>query len=95
MRSGFRISLALAGVPAIVLTIGGILLPDTPNSLVDRGYPQDARKVLEKVRGTKDVDEEFDDIVRASEVRITTTDFNNDNISYESYTFSVRGANRN
>jgi len=29
--------LALAGVPAIVLTLGGIFLPDTPNSLIERG----------------------------------------------------------
>lgn len=68
--SGFRISLALAGVPAIILTIGGIVLPDTPNSLMDRGYPQDARAILEKVRGTKDVDSEYEDIKQASEVRL-------------------------
>lgn len=34
---GWRISLACAGIPAIVLTLGGLLLPDTPNSLIDRG----------------------------------------------------------
>ena len=34
---GWRISLALAGLPAIVLTLGGIFLPETPNSLVERG----------------------------------------------------------
>lgn len=34
---GWRISLALAGLPAIVLTLGGIFLPDTPNSLIERG----------------------------------------------------------
>ena len=34
---GWRISLALAGVPAIVLTLGGIFLPETPNSLIERG----------------------------------------------------------
>lgn len=34
---GWRLSLALAGLPAIVLTIGGLALPDTPNSLVERG----------------------------------------------------------
>lgn len=34
---GWRVSLALAGVPAIVLTLGGIFLPDTPNSLIERG----------------------------------------------------------
>lgn len=34
---GWRVSLALAGLPAIVLTLGGIFLPETPNSLVERG----------------------------------------------------------
>ena len=34
---GWRVSLALAGIPAIVLTLGGIFLPDTPNSLIERG----------------------------------------------------------
>ena len=34
---GWRLSLALAGIPAIVLTIGGLTLPETPNSLIERG----------------------------------------------------------
>ena len=34
---GWRLSLALAGLPAIVLTLGGIFLPETPNSLIERG----------------------------------------------------------
>ena len=34
---GWRVSLGLAGIPAIVLTLGGIFLPETPNSLVERG----------------------------------------------------------
>ena len=42
---GWRISLALAGMPAIVLTLGGIFLPDTPNSLVERGYKEQGRAV--------------------------------------------------
>lgn len=43
---GWRLSLALAGLPAIVLTIGGIALPDTPNSLVERGkvFSKNSRK---------------------------------------------------
>ncbi len=42
---GWRVSLALAGMPAIVLTFGGIFLPDTPNSLIERGYKEQGRKV--------------------------------------------------
>lgn len=42
---GWRVSLGLAGLPAIILTIGGIVLPDTPNSLVERGFEEEGRRV--------------------------------------------------
>lgn len=64
---GWRISLALAGVPALMMIIGSVFLPDTPNSILARGHPEKAKKVLEKIRGTKNVDEEFQDLVEASE----------------------------
>ena len=65
---GWRLSLALAAFPAFMMTLGGIFLPDTPNSLIERGSVEKGRKVLEKIRGTKDVDAEFQDIVEASEI---------------------------
>ena len=46
---------------------GGLFLPETPNSLVQRGYMREARAVLQQVRGTKDVVAEFDTIVLANE----------------------------
>lgn len=64
---GWRVSLALAGVPAAIITLGSIFLPDTPNSLIERGYADKARKMLVKIRGTDDVDEEYKDLVAASE----------------------------
>lgn len=51
----------------ILLDAGGLFLPETPNSLVERGYLSEAKSVLQKVRGTKDVDVEFDTIVLANE----------------------------
>jgi MFS family permease len=42
---GWRLSLALAGVPSGFLFLGGMFLPDTPNSLVHRGHPDQGRKV--------------------------------------------------
>lgn len=42
---GWRISLACAGIPALVLTAGGLLLPDTPNSLIDRGHEDEGKQV--------------------------------------------------
>ena len=59
---GWRLSMAIAAVPSIVLTLGGIFLPDTPNSLLERGKETEARQVLVRVRGTQDIDEEFEDI---------------------------------
>ncbi|CAI5984010.1 unnamed protein product [Closterium sp. NIES-64] len=63
---GWRLSLALAAVPAAVLTAGGLFLPDTPNSLVERGHATCGRQVLQRIRGIEvDVQEEFDEIQRA------------------------------
>ncbi|KAI4335603.1 hypothetical protein L6164_014237 [Bauhinia variegata] len=64
---GWKLSLGLAAVPAIIMTIGGILLPETPNSLIERGSKEEGRRILEKIRGTRDVDAEFQDMVDASE----------------------------
>ncbi|WVZ94826.1 hypothetical protein U9M48_040670 [Paspalum notatum var. saurae] len=64
---GWRIGLGLAGVPALVITVGALALPDTPNSLISRGFHEDAKAVLVKIRGTEDVHEEYDDMVAACE----------------------------
>ena len=64
---GWRYSLGFAAVPAIMINIGCVCLPDSPISLIQRGHNDKARKVLAKIRGTDDVDEEFNDIVSASE----------------------------
>ncbi|KAJ1436961.1 Sugar/inositol transporter [Sesbania bispinosa] len=65
---GWRLSLGLAAVPALLMTVGGIFLPETPNSLIERGLQEKGRKLLEKIRGTKEVDAEFQDMVDASEL---------------------------
>uniref|UniRef100_A0A7N0T1B3 Major facilitator superfamily (MFS) profile domain-containing protein n=1 Tax=Kalanchoe fedtschenkoi TaxID=63787 RepID=A0A7N0T1B3_KALFE len=64
---GWRLSLGLAAVPALVMTIGGLLLPETPNSLIERGHTEQGRRVLVKIRGTEDVNAEYQDMVEASE----------------------------
>ncbi|KDP33721.1 hypothetical protein JCGZ_07292 [Jatropha curcas] len=63
---GWRLSLGLATVPATVMFVGGLFLPETPNSLIEQGKLEEGRKVLEKVRGTTQVDAEFDDLIDAS-----------------------------
>ncbi|KQK14067.1 sugar transport protein MST6 [Brachypodium distachyon] len=64
---GWRLSLALAAVPAAIITVGSLFLPDTPNSLLERGKADDAREMLRRVRGTDDVAEEYGDLSVASE----------------------------
>ncbi|KAL5729093.1 Sugar transport protein 14 [Ranunculus cassubicifolius] len=64
---GWRLSLGLATVPAALMGIGGIFLPETPNSLVEQGRNEEGRIILEKIRGTKNVDAEFADLIEASE----------------------------
>uniref|UniRef100_A0A8I6XME9 Major facilitator superfamily (MFS) profile domain-containing protein n=2 Tax=Hordeum vulgare subsp. vulgare TaxID=112509 RepID=A0A8I6XME9_HORVV len=64
---GWRISLGLAAVPAVIMAGGSLFLPDTPNSLVARGKEEEARAMLRRIRGTHDIGLEYDDLVAASE----------------------------
>ena len=72
---GWRVSLALAAVPASFLILGAILLPETPNSLIQRSNTNNsesndllhkAKMTLQRVRGTTEVDKEFEDLINAS-----------------------------
>ncbi|GJN34257.1 hypothetical protein PR202_gb22904 [Eleusine coracana subsp. coracana] len=65
---GWRLSLGLAAVPALVMTAGALFLPDTPNSLLERGHPEKAKQMLRRVRGVDDVTAEYDDLVSAGDV---------------------------
>ncbi|KAL0317605.1 UNVERIFIED_CONTAM: Hexose carrier protein HEX6 [Sesamum angustifolium] len=51
----------------LCIGIGGALfLPETPNSLIQQGRDNEkAKRLLGKIRGTDDVQEEFDDLVKA------------------------------
>ncbi|GMH21870.1 hypothetical protein Nepgr_023713 [Nepenthes gracilis] len=65
---GWRLSLGLAVVPALIMTLGALMISDTPSSLVERGKLEKARKALAKVRGKADVGAELTELIRASEV---------------------------
>ncbi|KAH7855666.1 hypothetical protein Vadar_027463 [Vaccinium darrowii] len=65
---GWRLSLGLAAAPALLMTLGGIFVPETPNSLIERGSKDQGRKILEKIRGTDNVHAELQDIIDASEL---------------------------
>ncbi|EFJ28204.1 hypothetical protein SELMODRAFT_94097 [Selaginella moellendorffii] len=60
---GWRLSFALGGIPSLLLTLGSFVLSETPNSLIERGYLTQGKQVLEKIRGTDQVEEEFNDLV--------------------------------
>ncbi|KAJ8766503.1 hypothetical protein K2173_022562 [Erythroxylum novogranatense] len=64
---GFRISLGIAGVPALMLGLGSLLIYETPTSLVERNKLEEGRAVLKKIRGVDNVDSEFESIVDACE----------------------------
>ncbi|PUZ47441.1 hypothetical protein GQ55_7G164900 [Panicum hallii var. hallii] len=65
---GWRVSLGLAAVPAAIVVLGALLVPDTPSSLVLRGETDGARASLQRLRGPgADAEAEFKDIVRAVE----------------------------
>ncbi|KAG6557087.1 hypothetical protein Mapa_001014 [Marchantia paleacea] len=65
---GWRLSLGLAAVPGAIVTVGALFLPETPNSLIERGKMEKGRATLIKIRGTSNVDEEFNDMVEASKI---------------------------
>ncbi|TQD99025.1 hypothetical protein C1H46_015392 [Malus baccata] len=66
---GWRISLAMAAVPASMLTLGAFFLPETPNSLIQRSTDhQIAKKMLQRIRGVDDVQAELDDLIKANNI---------------------------
>ena len=50
VRWGWRLSLGFAFVPSTVLFLGGIFLPDSPNSLLERGHHE---QVSDKLLGLR------------------------------------------
>nr|GFB19369.1 sugar transport protein 13-like [Tanacetum cinerariifolium] len=65
---GWRVSLGLAGIPALLLTVGALLVVDTPNSLIERGKLEEGKDVLIKIRGTENIKPEYLELVAASRI---------------------------
>ncbi|GMY27457.1 sugar transport protein 13 [Fagus crenata] len=65
---GWRLSLGLAGIPALLLTVGALIVCDTPNSLIERGRLEEGKSVLKRIRGVENVEPEFLELVDASRV---------------------------
>ncbi|KAG0489099.1 hypothetical protein HPP92_007757 [Vanilla planifolia] len=64
---GWRLSLGLAGVPALILCFGSFVITETPSSLIQRERLEEGHAILRKIRGTSNVDAEYQEIVHASE----------------------------
>ncbi|KAH1190960.1 Sugar transport protein 13 [Glycine max] len=65
---GWRLSLGLGGLPALLLTLGAFLVVDTPNSLIERGHLEEGKSVLRKIRGIDNIEPEFLELLDASRV---------------------------
>ena len=67
VQGGWRISVGIAGAPALVLALGAAALPDTPNSLAERGKEGACRAALQRLRGADaDVGQEHAALLAAS-----------------------------
>ncbi|KAK9082182.1 hypothetical protein Syun_031631 [Stephania yunnanensis] len=77
---GWRLSLGLAALPAAIVLLGSISLPDTPNSMIERGASEeDVKKNLRRIRGTDDVHEEYQDLCDACANASKAANNNNNN----------------
>jgi len=65
---GWRWMFGLALIPAAVFGLAMTFLPESPRWLIKRGTIQRARAVLERCRGTKEVDYELAEIERSLEL---------------------------
>jgi SP family galactose:H+ symporter-like MFS transporter len=59
---GWRYMLGLAAIPAVVLGIGMLPLPDTPRWLINHDEADNARKVLKRIQGKDNVEGEIKEI---------------------------------
>lgn len=59
---GWRWMLALGAVPGIVLSLGMVILPESPRWLAGHGRTDDAEKTLRRVRSTTDVSSELNSL---------------------------------
>lgn len=58
----WRWMLGLGVIPAIILLVGSLFLPESPRWMVLRGWNDKAREVLKSIRNTDDVSQELSEI---------------------------------
>ncbi|KAL7234908.1 hypothetical protein ACSBR1_018388 [Camellia fascicularis] len=62
---GWRISLGAAAVPAVLMILSSLWVSKTPNSLIEKGHFDKAKKQLQRIHGVAHVQAEFNDPVDA------------------------------
>lgn len=60
--NGWRYMLGLAAVPAVIQFVGFLFMPETPRFLMMKGRKDEARRLLERIRGQEDVEWEINEI---------------------------------
>ncbi|KAM7462644.1 hypothetical protein LguiA_030765 [Lonicera macranthoides] len=65
--NGWRASLGIAAIPALVLFFGSMIITETPTSLIERGNDLAGKEALRTIRGVDNVDAEYDQIKEACE----------------------------
>ncbi|XP_041059464.1 proton myo-inositol cotransporter isoform X2 [Carcharodon carcharias] len=65
--NGWRYMLGLSAVPAIIQFVGFLFLPESPRWLMQKGKTQKARRVLSQIRGTQNIDDEYECIKNSIE----------------------------
>ncbi|MGO1592195.1 MAG: sugar porter family MFS transporter [Ancrocorticia sp.] len=69
----WRVMLGAAAVPAIILFIGVLRLPESPRYLIRHGHEDEAIKVLGYIRRPEEVDSEIEDIKATNELEKKTS----------------------
>jgi len=91
--SGWRYMLGCAAIPAVVMYLGFLKLPESPRWLVSKGKINEAKQVLEHYRFTdNDASEELTEIIHALPPSSTTAD-NSDQIEIQLGTTTANNNN--
>ena len=68
--------LGLAAIPALIQFIGLIWMPESPRFLIKQGKMEEARNVLQRIRGATNITAELQEIKRTVNEDLSKTGIN-------------------